>query len=294
MPTTGVASKNTMRPFFATCIFLLSIVIAGTASKAEESHERQARGLYVKAAKIIRSAGCQRFENMFVQSGVLEWLAVAFFDIPSKNSLKKCLAAYEGAASIYDRILNDFEDTKIAVQVVQEGRLGSKGFKTLKQQLTASMSALSDSRASALRNGDSNAERGAFGRLLNAVRPTTNPDTARPLDQQSGLQRRAVEEELTRLVRKQIIPCWNIPASAKDVHDMKIALRIRLNRDGSIIGAPQLIDSPRTDPFYRAVAESARRALQNPQCQPLNLPPQLYEIWKVITFNFDPSEALGP
>ena len=111
---------------------------------------------------------------------------------------------------------------------------------------------------------------------------------------QTALQRRAVEDELSRMVRKQIIPCWNIPAGAKDVRDMKIALRIRLNRDGSIIGAPQLIDSPRTDPFYRAVAESARRALQNPQCQPLNLPRQQYEIWKSITFNFDPSEALGP
>jgi hypothetical protein len=111
---------------------------------------------------------------------------------------------------------------------------------------------------------------------------------------QSAIQRRAVEAELTRLVRLQIIPCWNIPAGAKDVRDMKIGMRIRLNRDGSIIGQPELIKSARDDPFYRAVAESARRALQNPQCQPLNLPRQQYEIWKSITFNFDPSEALGP
>jgi hypothetical protein len=127
-----------------------------------------------------------------------------------------------------------------------------------------------------------------------AAAPGSKATPPAPDPVQSAVQRRAVEAALTRLVRQQIIPCWNIPAGAKDVRDMKIGMRIRLNRDGSIIGAPELIDSARDDPFYRAVAESARRALQNPQCQPLNLPRQQYEIWKSITFNFDPSEALGP
>jgi hypothetical protein len=122
--------------------------------------------------------------------------------------------------------------------------------------------------------------------------PAKRATTPNPV--QSAIQRQAVEAELTRLVRQQIIPCWNIPAGAKDVRDMKIGMRIRLNRDGSIIGQPELIKSARDNSFYRAVAESARRALQNPQCQPLNLPRQQYEIWKSITFNFDPSEALGP
>jgi outer membrane biosynthesis protein TonB len=125
-----------------------------------------------------------------------------------------------------------------------------------------------------------------------AAAPAKQATTPDPV--QSAIQRRAVEAELTRLVRQQIIPCWSIPAGAKDVRDMKIGMRIRLNRDGSLIGRPELIKSARDDPFYRAVAESARRALQNPQCQPLNLPRQQYEIWKSITFNFDPSEALGP
>lgn len=126
--------------------------------------------------------------------------------------------------------------------------------------------------------------------------PTETPPKAVPDPLQTAMQRRAVESELTRLVRQQIVPCWNIPAGAKDARDMKIGIRIRLSRDGTLIGAPQLIETSRLsgDPFYRAVAESARRALQNPKCQPLRLPYQQYDIWQNITFNFDPSEALGP
>ena len=125
--------------------------------------------------------------------------------------------------------------------------------------------------------------------------PTETPPKAAPDPRQTAMQRSAVESELTRRVREQIVPCWNIPAGAKDARDMKIGVRIRLSPDGTLIGAPQLIDTSRLsgDPFYRAVAESARRALQNPKCQPLSLPYQQYDIWKSITFNFDPSEALG-
>ena len=47
------------------------------------------------------------------------------------------------------------------------------------------------------------------------------------------------------------------------------------------------------DFFYRAVAESAVRSLQHPRCMPLELPLAQYDLWKDITFNFDPSEALG-
>jgi hypothetical protein len=32
----------------------------------------------------------------------------------------------------------------------------------------------------------------------------------------------------------------------------------------------------------------------NPRCSPLRLPYDEYDVWKNITFNFDPSEALGP
>ncbi|NKB22423.1 MAG: hypothetical protein GKS01_18200 [Alphaproteobacteria bacterium] len=117
-----------------------------------------------------------------------------------------------------------------------------------------------------------------------------------PTPVRSAYARRQTENELSKKVRQQVVPCWNIPGGAKDAQKMQIGVRIRLNRDGSLIGAPRVIDTGRfrTDQSFRVVAESAVRALLNPRCSPLRLPYGQYEIWKDITFNFDPSEALGP
>jgi hypothetical protein len=113
---------------------------------------------------------------------------------------------------------------------------------------------------------------------------------------QSEHARRQVENELSKKVRQQIVPCWNIPGGVKDAQKMQISIRIMLKRDGSLLGSPQVVDRVRfrTDQSFRAVAESALRALLNPRCSPLKLPYGDYDIWKDITFNFDPSEALGP
>ncbi len=76
---------------------------------------------------------------------------------------------------------------------------------------------------------------------------------------------------------------------------MQIGIRIRLNPDGTLRGAPRIDDVGRlqNDSFYRAVAESALWALRNPGCSPLKLPYEQYDLWKDITLNFDPREALG-
>ena len=118
----------------------------------------------------------------------------------------------------------------------------------------------------------------------------------KPKPIQSAYAHRQVENELSKKVRQQIVPCWNIPGGAKNAQKMKIGVRIRLNRDGSLHGNPRVIDTKRfrSDQSFRVVAESAVRALLNPRCSPLRLPYGQYEIWKDITFNFDPSEALGP
>ena len=128
------------------------------------------------------------------------------------------------------------------------------------------------------------------------VKKTAKIVKPQPTPIQSAYARRQEENELSKKVRQQIVPCWNIPGGAKDAQTMKIGVRIRLNRDGSLLGSPRVIDMARfrADQSFLAVAESAVRALLNPRCSPLRLPYGQYEIWKDITFNFDPSEALGP
>ena len=46
------------------------------------------------------------------------------------------------------------------------------------------------------------------------------------------------------------------------------------------------------DPLYRAAAESARRTFFNPQCTPLRLPADKYEIWKDLQVAFSPKDIL--
>jgi hypothetical protein len=46
------------------------------------------------------------------------------------------------------------------------------------------------------------------------------------------------------------------------------------------------------DSRYRAAADSARRALTNPRCNKLPLPPDQYVNWQTATFTFDPKDIL--
>ena len=95
------------------------------------------------------------------------------------------------------------------------------------------------------------------------------------------------------LVRRQVTDCWNPPAGAKDAQNLIITIEVQVNRDGTVRSA-DIKDTYRMgDPFYRAAAESARRALFNPKCTPLRLPPDRYEIWQSMIINFDPKEMFG-
>lgn len=96
------------------------------------------------------------------------------------------------------------------------------------------------------------------------------------------------------LVRQQIHRCWNLPGGAKDAHTMQVSIRISMNPDGMVRTA-SILDMSRmsSDPFYRAMAESALRAVTNTRCQPFKLPPEKYERWKNMKLNFDPKDMFG-
>tara|TARA_B100000989_G_scaffold208278_1_gene157930 strand:+ start:407 stop:1102 length:696 start_codon:yes stop_codon:yes gene_type:complete len=102
-----------------------------------------------------------------------------------------------------------------------------------------------------------------------------------------------LQEKLTiseiDLVRRQFISCWNIPAGAKNIKDLKVTIEITLDRQGNVIRSKLLNKGKLNDPFYKAAAESALRAVKHPSCKKLKVPEKKYEIWKNITLNFDPS-----
>ena len=93
------------------------------------------------------------------------------------------------------------------------------------------------------------------------------------------------------LVRQQIRECWNLPAGAKEAENLSIEIRMVMNPDGTVRQA-RILDQGRLqgDPFFRAAAESALRAVLNPRCNPLKLPPEKYQQWQNMILVFDPSQ----
>ncbi len=94
-------------------------------------------------------------------------------------------------------------------------------------------------------------------------------------------------------LRRQIAQCWNIPAGARDAQNLTVEIHVSVNPNGTVRHA-RIVDTGRinSDSYYRAAAESALRAVLNPKCSPLKLPPQKYEQWKEFTLRFDPKDML--
>ena len=94
-------------------------------------------------------------------------------------------------------------------------------------------------------------------------------------------------------IRSQIAQCWNVPAGARDARNLVVELQVEMNPDATV-RTVRVVDESRmmTDNFFRAAAESALRAVRNPRCNPLRLPPDKFDTWKSFTLNFNPKEML--
>jgi hypothetical protein len=89
------------------------------------------------------------------------------------------------------------------------------------------------------------------------------------------------------LVREQLRPCFNPPFGAKEKPDLVADIRVTMNRDGTVQQA-RVADQGQyaSDQIYRAVADSGIRALKNPRCSPLRLPPDRFDVWQSFIFGF--------
>lgn len=88
-------------------------------------------------------------------------------------------------------------------------------------------------------------------------------------------------------LRMQIERCWSPPVGLANAEDMVVTLRIRLKPDGSLQGAPAIVNSGASE-YFRIAAESAVRAVR--RCQPFQMPAHKYGAWREIILNFDPKE----
>jgi outer membrane biosynthesis protein TonB len=127
--------------------------------------------------------------------------------------------------------------------------------------------------------------------------PDAPPQNPRPAVTRPSSQPKApLGSQLTAseidLVRHQIARCWNVPAGARDAKDLVVEIRVVVDPDGTVEQATIVDQGRMGDPFYRAAAESARRAFFNPLCRPLHLPAEKYAIWKDLLVDFSPKDIL--
>ena len=97
---------------------------------------------------------------------------------------------------------------------------------------------------------------------------------------------------LADMIRSQITPCWNPPQAEDNSGHVTIVMRIRLGRDGGVLGTPALSriggQTAANGAYANALAGSVRRAIL--RCAPLRLPPELYDAWADVELNFDPRD----
>jgi hypothetical protein len=138
-----------------------------------------------------------------------------------------------------------------------------------------------------------------FSALLNKLTaaPAAAPHNARIADRNiKGVgAMNAMTADLVDALRSQIAQCWSPPVGAPHPEQLRPAFHFQLNRDGTVVGVPQLTADSAADaagnPFMRAAAEAGRRAIMT--CQPYKLPPDKYDTWRDITsLDFDPSKMV--
>jgi protein TonB len=90
-------------------------------------------------------------------------------------------------------------------------------------------------------------------------------------------------------VLRQLRPHWN-PPSGVDAARLVTVVRFRLNRDGSLDGAPQLIGETRgvTESNRAQVARHREQAVRAVRlAAPFDLPERYYSGWRTLEFEFN-------
>ena len=120
----------------------------------------------------------------------------------------------------------------------------------------------------------------------------TEPTTAKgpALGAPEGRDRQITASELAILaqrIRQCVQSKWSVLGGGEGAQSTQVKIRLRFKPDGSLAAAP-VIMNPQSTPYFIAVSDSAIRAVQ--ACDPFNLPPEKYDIWKDIVLNFDPRD----
>jgi colicin import membrane protein len=95
-----------------------------------------------------------------------------------------------------------------------------------------------------------------------------------------------LKSQITAALRE----CWNKPSAGGGVSAPAVTIKWTLANNGMLTGEPKVMQSDRNSPLADQAERAAIRAVQ--ACSPFKLKPELYNIWREITWVFDPNKAL--
>ena len=96
---------------------------------------------------------------------------------------------------------------------------------------------------------------------------------------------------IDRWFMEAYLRCWSPPSKIPEDSDYAAKIRVQHNSDGSLAGAPVLVNPP-SDPDWRSYADSAVHAVK--KCNPLTVPAEYlprFDHWKKVTLYFSPASA---
>ena len=76
----------------------------------------------------------------------------------------------------------------------------------------------------------------------------------------------------------------------------KVVISVKVHRNRSVIeNSVRIVDTniAKSNTFYEPITESAMRTFFNPECNPLKLPLDKFNLWKDLTITFDHSIMKG-
>lgn len=101
-----------------------------------------------------------------------------------------------------------------------------------------------------------------------------------------GLSRGEIEG-----LSNRISECWSVDPGMLGLEQIVVEVQARFRPSGTGVAVVAVQPAPGTnlnDPRVRAVFESAQRALRNPRCEPLPVPPEKIATLESAIFRFNP------